>query len=45
MAKMKEIGVVENNYHILQKNVRNYVVEFRVGGHTISIANFEWYDE
>ena len=44
MAKMKEIGVVENNYHILQKNVRNYVVEFRIGGHTISIANFEWYE-
>lgn len=44
MAKMKEIGVVENNYHILQKNVRNYVVEFRVGGHTISITNFEWYE-
>lgn len=44
MAKMKEIGVVENNYHILQKNVRNYVVEFRAGGHTISIANFEWYE-
>jgi hypothetical protein len=44
MAKMKEIGVVENNYHILQKNVRNYVVEFRIGGHTISIVNFEWYE-
>lgn len=44
MAKMKEIGVVENNYHILQKNVRNYVVEYRIGGHTISIANFEWYE-
>lgn len=44
MAKMKEIGVVENNYHILQKNARNYVVEFRIGGHTISIVNFEWYE-
>lgn len=44
MAKMKEIGVVENNYYILQKNVRNYVIEFRVGGHTISITNFEWYE-
>lgn len=44
MAKMKEIGVVENHYHILQKNTRNYVVEFRGGGHTISIANFEWYE-
>jgi hypothetical protein len=44
MAKMKEIGVVENNYHILQKNVRNYLVEFRVGTHTISIGNFEWYE-
>ena len=44
MAKMKEIGVVENNYHILQKNVRTYIVEFRVGTHTISLANFEWYE-
>jgi hypothetical protein len=44
MAKMKEIGVVENNYHILQKNARTYLVEFRVGGHTISIVNFEWYE-
>lgn len=44
MAKLKEIGVVENNYHILQKNARNYVVEFRIGGHTISIVNFEWYE-
>lgn len=44
MAKIKEIGVVENNYHILQKNVGNYVVEFRVGTHTISLANFEWYE-
>lgn len=45
MAKIKEIGVVENNYYILKKNVRNYVVEFRVGGHTISITNFEWYKQ
>lgn len=44
MAKMKEIGVVENNYHILQKNARTYLVEFRVGTHTISINNFEWYE-
>ena len=44
MVKMKEIGVVENNYHILQKNVRTYIVEFRVGTHTISLANFEWYE-
>ena len=45
MAKIKEIGVVENHYHILQKNVGNYVVEFRVGTHTIGIANFEWYEK
>lgn len=44
MAKIKEIGVVENHYHILQKNVGNYVVEFRVGTHTIGITNFEWYE-
>lgn len=44
MAKMKEIGVIENNYHILQKNTRTYLVEFRVGTHTISIDNFEWYE-
>lgn len=42
--KMKEIGVIENNYHILQKNARTYLVEFRVGTHTISIDNFEWYE-
>ena len=42
--KMKEIGVIENNYHILQKNARTYLVEFRVGTHTISINNFEWYE-
>lgn len=42
--KMKEIGVIENNYHILQKNARTYLVEFRVGVHTISINNFEWYE-
>lgn len=41
---LKEIGVVENNYHILQKNARTYIVEFRVGTHTISLANFEWYE-
>lgn len=41
---LKEIGVVENNYHILQKNTRTYIVEFRVGIHTISLANFEWYE-
>lgn len=44
MTKIKEIGVVENHYHILQKNVGNYIVEFRVGTHTIGIANFEWYE-
>lgn len=41
---LKEIGVVENNYHILQKNTRTYLVEFRVGNHTISLDNFEWYE-
>lgn len=43
-TKMKEIGVIENNYHILRKNARTYLVEFRVGTHTISINNFEWYE-
>lgn len=43
-TKMKEIGVIEGNYHILQKNARTYLVEFRVGTHTISLANFEWYE-
>ena len=41
---MKEIGVVENNYHILQKNARAFVVEFRVGTHTVTLDNFEWYE-
>lgn len=41
---MKEIGVVENNYHILQKNARAFVVEFRVGTHTVALDNFEWYE-
>jgi hypothetical protein len=41
---LKEIGVVENNYHILQKNARAFVVEFRVGTHTVALDNFEWYE-
>lgn len=44
MAQIKELGIIENCYHILQKNTRTYVVEFRVGTHTISIDNFEWYE-
>ena len=41
---MKEIGLVENNYYFVQKSVRKIGVEFRVGNHTISLENFEFYE-
>lgn len=41
---MKEIGLVENNYYFVQKSARKIGVEFRVGNHTISLENFEFYE-
>lgn len=41
---MKEIGLVENNYYFVQKSARKFGVEFRVGNHTISLENFEFYE-
>ena len=40
----KEIGIVENNYHFVQTKPRKFDVVFRIGEHSVSLANFEFYE-
>lgn len=40
----KEIGIVENNYHFVQTKPRNFDVVFRIGEHSVSLTNFEFYE-
>ena len=45
---MKKIGTIENNYHIYQKSVHSFLIQFEVEGHTISFEDFkfcEWMSE
>lgn len=45
---MKKIGTIENNYHVYQKTTKTFLIQFEVGGHTISFADFkfcEWMSE
>ena len=39
---VKEIGIVENNYHFVQTKPRKFDVVFRIGEHSVSLANFEF---
>lgn len=41
---VKEIGIVENNYHFVQTKPRKFDVVFRIGEHSVSLANFEFYE-
>lgn len=41
---MKKIGTLETNYHIYQKSVKTFVIQFEVGSHTISLANLKYCD-
>jgi hypothetical protein len=41
---MKVIGIVEDNFYFVQKTPKKIAVEFRVGNHTISLENFEYYE-
>ena len=41
---MKVIGLIENNYYIVQKSTKKFDVEFRVGEHSVSLDNFEYYE-
>ena len=43
MEKVK-IGVIENIYNIYKTIGNKYLIECAVGGHTISITNFEYYE-
>ena len=42
---MKEIGIVEKYYHIIQTSPKKFMVEFQVGEHRVSIENFKFYEE
>lgn len=45
---MKKIGTIENNYHIYQKSVHTFLIQFEIEGHTISFEDFkfcEWMSE
>ena len=45
---MKKIGTIENDYHIYQKSPKTFLIQFEVGGHTISLEDFkycEWMSE
>ena len=45
---MKKIGTIENNYHIYQKSVHTFLIQFEIGEHTISFEDFkfcEWMSE
>lgn len=42
---MKEIGIIEKNYFVVQNGSRKFTIEFRVGEHKVSIENFKFYDE
>lgn len=41
---MKKIGTIENNYHIYQKSPKTFLIQFEVGGHTISLEDFKYCD-
>lgn len=41
---MKKIGTIENNYHIYQKSPKTFIIQFEVGGHTISFEDFKYCD-
>lgn len=41
---MKEIGIIEKNYYVIQTTPRKFNIEFRVGEHKVSIEKFEWYE-
>lgn len=43
MEKVK-IGVIENIYNVYRTMKNEYLIECAVGGHTISITNFEFYE-
>ena len=40
---MKKIGTIENNYVVYWKSKGHFRVEFQHDGHTISLANFDYY--
>ena len=40
---MKKIGTLENNYAVYWKSKGKFKVEFQHDGHTISLADFEYY--
>lgn len=41
---MKKIGTIENDYHIYQKLPKTFLIQFEVGGHTISLEDFKYCD-
>jgi hypothetical protein len=41
---MKEIGIVERDYHIIKKG-KKFDVEFRINGHSVSIENFKPHED
>lgn len=38
---MKEIGIIEENYHVMQKSSRKFIIEFHLGNYRLSLDNID----
>ena len=38
---MKEIGIIEENYHVMQKSPKKFIIEFHLGDYRLSLDNID----